>query len=119
LLAMFRLAVFNVGFHNRDDHAKNFAFLMSESGEWRLAPAFDLSWSRVPGGEYTTSVLGEGKEPTMGKLIELAQRQGLSGKLAQEIVLEVQDGKKFMSELLQHFKVKNHPIFHILKEKRG
>ncbi len=116
-LAMFRLAVFNVVFHNRDDHAKNFAFLMSESGEWRLAPAFDLSWSRGPGGEHTTSVLGEGKMPTMGMLIELAQKQGLNGKLAQEIVLEVQDGKKFMLQLLRQFKVKNHPIFPILKEK--
>lgn len=118
VLEMFRLAVFNVVFHNRDDHAKNFAFLMSESGDWRLAPAFDLSWSRGPGGEHTTSVLGEGKLPTIGKLMELAQKQGLSGKLAQEIVLEVQDGKDFMIELFRKYKIKDHPVLPILKDKR-
>jgi serine/threonine-protein kinase HipA len=30
---MYRLAVFNVLAHNRDDHAKNFSFLMDEKGE--------------------------------------------------------------------------------------
>ncbi|MFZ9004716.1 MAG: HipA domain-containing protein, partial [Robiginitalea sp.] len=29
---MFRLAVFNVLAHNRDDHAKNFSFLMDNTG---------------------------------------------------------------------------------------
>ncbi|WP_312595846.1 HipA domain-containing protein [Brevundimonas sp.] len=36
--AMFRLAVFNVIAHNRDDHGKNFTYLMNAKGEWRLSP---------------------------------------------------------------------------------
>ena len=42
---MYRLAVFNVLAHNRDDHAKNFSFLMDEKGEWKFAPAYDLTFS--------------------------------------------------------------------------
>ena len=36
--AMFALATFNVLSHNRDDHARQFTFLMSRDGKWRLAP---------------------------------------------------------------------------------
>ncbi len=36
-----RLAAFNVFANNRDDHSKNFSFLMDATGSWRLAPAYD------------------------------------------------------------------------------
>lgn len=38
----FRRMVFNVLTHNRDDHGKNFAFLMDADGQWHLSPAYDL-----------------------------------------------------------------------------
>ena len=47
---MFRLAVFNVFSHNRDDHSKNFSFLMDHMGEWKLSPAYDLTFSSGPRG---------------------------------------------------------------------
>ncbi|BBB22575.1 serine/threonine-protein kinase HipA [Abyssogena phaseoliformis symbiont OG214] len=40
---MFRRMVFNVVLANRDDHTKNFSFLIKESGEWLLAPAYDIT----------------------------------------------------------------------------
>ena len=40
-----RRLVFNVAVGNYDDHAKNHSFLMKTSGEWKLAPAFDLTLS--------------------------------------------------------------------------
>jgi serine/threonine-protein kinase HipA len=60
---MFRLAVVNVLAHNRDDHAKNFCFLMDLTGGCKLSPAYDLTFSGGPGGEQSTMVLGEGKIP--------------------------------------------------------
>ncbi len=33
--AMFALAVFNVLAHNRDEHARQFSYLMDRSGTWR------------------------------------------------------------------------------------
>lgn len=74
---MFRLAVFNVLAHNRDDHAKNFSFLMDETGVWKLAPAYDLTFSSGPGGEQSTMVLGEGRNPGVEHLTKL----GLEAKI--------------------------------------
>lgn len=41
----YRRMVFNVLARNQDDHVKNFAFLMNPKGEWRLAPAYDVTWA--------------------------------------------------------------------------
>jgi len=70
---LFRLAVFNVFAHNRDDHAKNIAFLM-EDGKWLAAPAYDLSFSSGPGGEHSTTIMGEGKAPGAAHLKKLAEK---------------------------------------------
>lgn len=69
---MYRRACFNVFAHNRDDHSRNFAFLMSETGRWRASPAYDLCYSEGPGGEHTMLVGGEGARPGIADLKELA-----------------------------------------------
>lgn len=50
----FRRMVFNVLARNQDDHVKNIGFLMDRSGAWRLSPAFDITWSYNPDGEWTS-----------------------------------------------------------------
>lgn len=50
----FRRMVFNVLARNQDDHVKNIAFLMDRAGRWRLSPAFDITWSYNPDGEWTS-----------------------------------------------------------------
>ncbi len=82
---MYRLAVFNVLANNRDDHAKNFSFLMDETGEWKLSPAYDLTFSSGPRGEQSTMVMGEGKKPSKDNLIKL----GLEAKLSKDIIDEI------------------------------
>lgn len=82
---MFRLAVFNVMAHNRDDHSKNFTFLMNELGEWKLSPAYDLTFSSGPGGEQSTMVVGEGRNISIKHLTKL----GLEAKLSKEFVENV------------------------------
>jgi serine/threonine-protein kinase HipA len=47
-------AIFNVVCRNCDDHVKNIAFLMNRRGEWRLSPAFDISYAWNPSGEWTS-----------------------------------------------------------------
>ncbi len=49
---MFRRVVFNVMGVNRDDHTKNFSFLLPEDGQWQLAPAYDVTHSYWD-GEWT------------------------------------------------------------------
>jgi len=47
-------AFFNVVGRNCDDHVKNIAFLMNRRGEWRLSPAFDISYAWNPSGDWTS-----------------------------------------------------------------
>jgi serine/threonine-protein kinase HipA len=42
----YRRIVFNYIGSNKDDHAKNFSFLMNHKGEWSLAPAYDIGFSK-------------------------------------------------------------------------
>ena len=83
---MFALAAFNVLAHNRDDHARQFAFLMERDGLWRLAPAYDLTYSPRPGGEHSTSVLGRGKRITRLHLLELGKYADLNAAEASRCV---------------------------------
>jgi len=48
-----RRMLFNVVGRNHDDHVKNIAFLMDRSGAWTLSPAFDITWSYNPAGDWT------------------------------------------------------------------
>jgi serine/threonine-protein kinase HipA len=49
----FRRMLFNVVARNHDDHVKNIAFLMDKTGAWKLAPAFDVTYSYNPSGSWT------------------------------------------------------------------
>lgn len=85
----FRNAVFNILAHNRDDHAKNFSFLMSSNGTWRVSPAYDLTFSNGPAGEHCTLIMGEGKNPDISHLIKLAEIAEISQETATEIIDKV------------------------------
>ena len=74
---LFRRASLNVLEHNRDDHLKNFGFLMDERGRWSLAPFYDFTPSDGPNGWQTLSVAGEGRNPTQADLDRLAKEIGL------------------------------------------
>ena len=76
-----RRAVFNVIAHNRDDHARNFAFLWTRRDGWHLAPAYDLTHSMGPRpehladqpGEHYLDIGGKGKDISRHDLHRLAR----------------------------------------------
>ena len=86
---LFRRMCFNVFAHNHDDHSNNFAWLCTE-GKWRLAPAFDLTYSSTLFGGHTTTVNGNAR-PIMADLLTLAQEAGISSAAAKRIALHIQD----------------------------
>ena len=92
-----RLAAFNVFANNRDDHSKNFSFLMDESGSWKFAPAYDLIFSYSGHGFHSTSIAGESAYPTKKHLLALAKHFKI--KDANTIIDEVRsvltDWKKY------------------------
>jgi serine/threonine-protein kinase HipA len=88
----FRRAVFNLLAHNRDDHGKNFAFLMGRDGTWQVSPAYDLMFVEGPGGEHTMTFKGEGRRPTWAHLQQLAALVSVEPSDALEILAQVRDG---------------------------
>jgi serine/threonine-protein kinase HipA len=85
----FRLACFNVFIHNRDDHSKNFSFILDNSNQWKLSPAYDLTFSYGPAGEHSTMIMGEGKNPNMEHLIALAKKVSIKESVAKNIIEQV------------------------------
>ena len=83
LWRVYRLMVFNYLIENKDDHAKNFAFIYRD-GEWRFSPAYDLLPSDGMNGFHTTSI-NVSIEPAKGDLIAIAMKAGLNKNEAEEI----------------------------------
>jgi serine/threonine-protein kinase HipA len=78
---VYRLAVFNLLVHNRDDHVKNFSFMLDEHNHWKFAPAYDLTFSFGAGGEHSTTYMGVGKNPTKKELLVLAKNHMIKDAL--------------------------------------
>jgi serine/threonine-protein kinase HipA len=74
--------VFNVLMNNRDDHAKNLAFMLEADGTWHLAPPYDLTYCPGYQGEHFMDIAGEGKAPTRAHVLKAAQAAGLSSAVA-------------------------------------
>lgn len=90
VLRLFRLMCFNVFSHNRDDHSKNFSYLYDEQNAcYRLAPAYDLTYSSSLNGEHATTVNGNGVNPGMEDILVVADKIGIreaqAGKIARGI----------------------------------
>jgi len=78
--------VFNILAHNRDDHTRQHSYLMGLDGEWRLAPAYDLTFSVGPGGVHYMAVEGEGRAPARSQIVTVGKRHGLLDRMISEII---------------------------------
>ena len=90
---MFRRMVFNYLTDNKDDHCKNFSFVVRKDakGQWQyhLAPAYDLTrCTEGYNGEHATSVNGKG-HPTMDDFIAVGTKIKISEKRCKELVAQV------------------------------
>ncbi|MDB6115308.1 MAG: toxin HipA [Lacunisphaera sp.] len=79
----FRRMVFNVLGCNRDDHTKNFGFLLAADGRWELAPAFDVAYAHNPqAGKWTAtqqmSVAGKREDITRADFIAIGRQCGVA-----------------------------------------
>ena len=62
---------------------------MDANGGCRESPAYDLTYSRGPGGEQSTMVMGEGKTPGRPHLLQLAEKFGITRAKAAAILDQV------------------------------
>lgn len=90
----FRRMTFNIIGRNQDDHVKNIAFLMDKSGNWSLSPAFDMTYSYNPQGDWTSrhqmSLNSKRDDFTIDDFKACAKNVSMKRGRAEEIVDEVQ-----------------------------
>lgn len=102
----FRRMVFNVMSRNQDDHVKNISFLMNRKGEWALSPAYDITYSFNPNGQWTAvhQMMINGKRNNISKedLLQSAKSMRIKNSKAIEIMTDVrkaiQQWSKFAME---------------------
>jgi len=89
---LFKRMLFNVMSGNRDDHTKNFSFLMDDKGIWRNSPAYDFTFNRGINGEHSMLVGKSGKNITRNDIALLAKTASLKNKEVQHMIDEVAEG---------------------------
>lgn len=91
----FRRAAFNTIARNQDDHVKNIAFLMDKTGAWTLSPAFDMTYSYNPSGQWTSrhqmTMNGKRDGFTLADFAAFASTAGMKRGRDKAIVQEIQE----------------------------
>lgn len=89
----YRRLVFNCLAVNQDDHVKNVSFLMDRNGRWRLAPAYDVTFSYNPDNRWlrTHQMTINGKNRNIGleDLLAAGVNMGISRRKCMNIVSEI------------------------------
>lgn len=102
----FRRMLFNVVGRNQDDHVKNIAFLMDQSGDWQLSPAFDVTYSYNPAGAWTAqhqmSINGKRvgfiRDDFRGCAKSAQLKRGRSDSVLDEVISAVDRWEEFAAE---------------------
>jgi len=104
---MYRRMVFNVMAQNCDDHTKNFAFTMNQSGEWKLAPAYDICHAYRPGSawvsQHALSINGKRQGISRDDLLEVGRQMNV--KKAPVIISQVSEAVARWPEFAEQVKV--------------
>ncbi len=101
----YRRMVFNVITHNRDDHAKNFSFLLI-ANKWHLSPAYDLTFSAGIAGEHTMTIAGEGANPRLEHLLRVADKLDIEKGEALALIDEIKEVVSFWTKYSDQAQVK-------------
>ena len=92
---MYRRMVFNYIAENKDDHCKNFSFIVNKNQEnkwqWHLAPAYDLTHSTEGyNGEHATSV-NNSAHPSIEDMIAVGVKNKMQEQRCRELYYEIED----------------------------
>lgn len=82
----YQRTVFNVLFNNRDDHPKNFSYLLGQDRRWGLSPAYDLTFCAGTAGYHQMDVCGEALRIGRTHLLQLAAQCALDPHWAEQVI---------------------------------
>jgi serine/threonine-protein kinase HipA len=90
----YRRMVFNCIAVNQDDHVKNISFLMDRYGRWRLAPAYDITFSYNTDNRWLRAhqmtINGKNTNITRGDLLEAGRKMGIKARKCNDIIERVE-----------------------------
>ena len=116
----YRRTIFNVIARNHDDHVKNFSFLMDKDGQWRISPAYDITYSYKPGGTWTSvhqsSIGGKFDNFTKEDLSKFGKSFGI--KKTESIIDEVIQAVAKWSNIAHEIEIPKDAISFIQKNHR-
>ena len=84
-----RRMIFNILSGNRDDHTKNFSFLMNGKGQWSLSPAYDVTFNSGINGHHSMAIAGEACNVSREAIQKVASLIPLKKKEVDELIDEV------------------------------
>ena len=99
IVELYRRMVFSYVYNNKDDHLKNYSFLMDRQGKWRLSPAYDLTYNNTNGQRIMMlNINGKSSDKvSYGDFEKIAKELNISDY--QSIIEKVLEGKKLLLSL--------------------
>ena len=108
---LFKRMVFNVIFRNNDDHIKNISFIMDDNGHFKLSPAYDLSYSYNPNGDWTKHhqmrINNKVDDINRDDLLESASRMLINKNKANKIIDQILNVKENFDKFAQEAELPN------------
>lgn len=103
VLELFRRMIFNIMSGNRDDHSKNFSFIMSNDGEWKNSPAYDVIFNSGINGEHTMDLHGKGKGITFSDILKIGKLFSIDDKKTKSIIADIDQSLSFWEKEFPHY----------------
>jgi serine/threonine-protein kinase HipA len=105
LTELYRRAICHSLSRNQDDHTKNISFTMDRSGQWILAPAYDVTYSYNPSGDWTSShqmtLNGKRDHFTTDDLLKAATAADVKPRAAKNIITHLHGALKNWPQFAQ------------------
>ncbi len=116
----FKRMIFNIVGRNQDDHAKNFAFTMNKNGNWRLSPAYDITYSNGTGytKNHQLSLNGKTNDFTVKDILQLAKQHSIKENVAKEYLEQIIEIFSYFRTKAKELDIKAQTISRIDKELR-
>lgn len=112
---LFRRMLFNIMSGNRDDHSKNFSFMINAQEEWVNSPAYDIVYNHGMNGEHTMDINGKGKNFSLSDVNALAKLFSISPKAVSSMISDISDSLSCWAKEAQHHSIPKQQITEISK----
>jgi serine/threonine-protein kinase HipA len=110
-------AIFNVLGCNNDDHVKNIAYLMDNQGNWRLSPAYDITYAYDPKNDWISqhqmSINRKRENFLKEDFISLAKEGGISISRVKDMLDRVESSLSQWPEIAHGVGMRESDIYQV------